>query len=374
MMKKILVFVGTRPEAIKMAPIYMELKKHPNFDPILVSSGQHKEMLYQALNDFNLVPDIDLGIMTSNQTLSGMSARLFVAIDDLLEREHPDAVLVQGDTTTVQVASLAAFYKQIPVGHVEAGLRSHNILSPFPEELNRKITGIVARWHFAPTLRAKQNLLDEGVNDSNIIVSGNTVIDSLLWTKEQVELNPPVLPANIQKIIDSGKKIILVTGHRRESFGKGFENICSALDKIAKKFPDVQIIYPVHLNPKVRQVVRERLDHHEGILLCDPITYRPFVYLMNKSYIILSDSGGIQEEAPSLGKPVLIMRNLTERPEGVEAGLNFLVGTDVDKIVEKTQEFIEHPDKHKSISGIKSPFGNGDAAKQIVSFLAGKFN
>ena len=187
MMKKILVFVGTRPEAIKMAPIYMELKKHPNFDPILVSSGQHKEMLYQALNDFNLVPDIDLGIMTSNQTLSGMSARLFVAIDDLLEREHPDAVLVQGDTTTVQVASLAAFYKQIPVGHVEAGLRSHNILSPFPEELNRKITGIVARWHFAPTLRAKQNLLDEGVNDSNIIVSGNTVIDSLLWTKEKVE-------------------------------------------------------------------------------------------------------------------------------------------------------------------------------------------
>lgn len=352
----------------------MELKKHPNFDPILVSSGQHKEMLYQALNDFNLVPDIDLGIMTSNQTLSGMSARLFVAIDDLLEREHPDAVLVQGDTTTVQVASLAAFYKQIPVGHVEAGLRSHNILSPFPEELNRKITGIVARWHFAPTLRAKQNLLDEGVNDSNIIVSGNTVIDSLLWTKEKVELNPPVLPANIQKIIDSGKKIILVTGHRRESFGKGFENICSALDKIAKKFPDVQIIYPVHLNPKVRQVVRERLDHHEGILLCDPITYRPFVYLMNKSYIILSDSGGIQEEAPSLGKPVLIMRNLTERPEGVEAGLNFLVGTDVDKIVEKTQEFIEHPDKYKSISGIKSPFGNGDAAKQIVSFLAGKFN
>ena len=369
-MKKILVFVGTRPEAIKMAPIYMELKKNPNFDPLLVSSGQHKEMLYQALNDFNLVPDVDLGIMTSNQTLSGMSAKLFVAIDDLLERTAPDAVLVQGDTTTVQVASLAAFYKQIPVGHVEAGLRSHNILSPFPEELNRRITGIVASWHFAPTLKAKQNLLAEGVEESNILVSGNTVIDALLWTKDKVELTPPKLPDDIQKIIDSGKKIILVTGHRRESFGRGFENICTALEVIAQKFPDARIIYPVHLNPRVRQVVKERLDHHDGIVLCDPLTYQPFVYLMNKSYIILSDSGGIQEEAPSLGKPVLIMRELTERPEGVEAGLNFLVGTDVGRIVQQTSNFIEHPETHKNISNIKSPFGNGDAARKIVSFLS----
>lgn len=368
-MKNILVFVGTRPEAIKMAPVYKELKKHRYFNPVLVSTGQHKEMLYQALKDFDLSPDIDLGVMTSNQTLSGMSSKLFLAIDELLDTIKPDAVLVQGDTTTVQVASLASFYKQIPVGHVEAGLRSHNIKSPFPEELNRRITGLVATWHFAPTLQAKQNLLSEGVKELDILVSGNTVIDSLLWTKKRLEFNPPKLPIEIQEIIDSGKKIILVTGHRRESFGKGFENICTALDLLAKKYPDVRIIYPVHLNPKVREVVRSRLDHHKGILLCEPLTYQPFVYLMNKSYIILSDSGGIQEEAPSLGKPVLVMRDVTERPEGVEAGLNFLVGTDVNKIVEKTSEFLDHPENHRKISDIRSPFGSGDAAEQIVHFL-----
>lgn len=368
-MKKILLFVGTRPEAIKMAPIYKELKKHPDFYPILVSSGQHKEMLFQALNDFELCPDIDLGVMTFNQTLSGMSARLFTAIDKLLEDENPDAILVQGDTTTVQVASLAAFYRKIPVGHVEAGLRSHDILSPFPEELNRRITGLVASWHFAPTQLSKQNLLDEKVKEKNILVSGNSVIDSLMWMTEKLLKDPPSLPPQIQSIVDSGRKIILVTGHRRESFGQGFENICTAIERLARKYADINVIYPVHLNPKVREVVEKRLKNHERILLTDPLTYKPFIYLMNKSYIILSDSGGIQEEAPSLGKPVLVMREVTERPEGITAGVNFLVGTDPDKIIKLASEFIENPAIYKNISAIKSPFGQGNTAQLIAKFL-----
>lgn len=368
-MKKILLFVGTRPEAIKMAPVYKELKKSPFFNPVLVSSGQHKEMLSQALSDFDLTPDIDLGVMTFNQSLSGMSAKLFSAVDSLLETETPDAILVQGDTTTVQVASLAAFYRRITIGHVEAGLRSHDINSPFPEELNRRVTGMVATWHFAPTLLSKQNLLQEKVKEDDILVSGNTVIDSLVWMTRRLLKNPPLLPKEIQSVIDSGKKIILVTGHRRESFGQGFENICTALEQLSKKYPDVQIIYPVHLNPRVREVVEKRLQNHKGILLTDPLTYKPFVYLMNKSYLILSDSGGIQEEAPSLGKPVLVMREVTERPEGVDAGVNFLVGTDPEKIVKLASEFIEHSETYNKISAIESPFGSGNSARQIVSFL-----
>lgn len=371
-MKKVFIFVGTRPEAIKMSPIYMEMKKRQNFNPILVSSGQHKEMLSQALNDFGLQPDIDLNLMTTGQTLSSLSARLFERIDSLLERESPDVVLVQGDTTTVQVASLVSFYRKIPVGHVEAGLRSHDILSPFPEELNRRITGLVANWHFAPTQLAAQNLISEGIDPDNICVSGNTVIDSLLWTMDQLKKDPPELTQDIQNVISEGRKIILVTGHRRESFGKGFENICSAIEEIAKRFPDIRVIYPVHLNPEVRKIVLRRLSNHNGIILTAPLSYRPFLQLMSKSHLILSDSGGIQEEAPSLGKPLLIMRNVTERPEGISAGVNFLVGTDKDKILKAVTDFLLSDDKYKSVTSRQNPFGDGHASSYIIDFLEKK--
>ena len=368
-MKKILVFVGTRPEAIKMAPIYFELKKRGVFKPVLVSTGQHKEMLSQALCDFGLEPDINLSVMTTNQSLSGASAKLFDSIDELLMSEHPDAVLVQGDTTTVQVASLASFYRGIPIGHVEAGLRSNDMLAPFPEELNRRITSLVANWHFAPTELSRENLLKERINPANIIVSGNPVIDALFWMSQKMEIEPPVLPLDVQGHINSRKRIILVTGHRRESFGQGFENICTALELIAKNFPSDQIIYPVHLNPKLRSVGKARLGGYQSITLTDPLSYESFVYLMNKSYLILSDSGGIQEEAPSLGKPVLVMREVTERPEGVEAGVNFLVGTDAKRIYNLASEFLTNERKYKSISSIPSPFGDGRAAEKICDFL-----
>jgi len=369
LLKKILVFVGTRPEAIKMAPVFFELKRRAEFNPLLVSTGQHKEMLSQALSDFGLTPDIDLNVMTTNQTLSGVSAKLFESIDKLLESENPDAILVQGDTTTVQVASLASFYRGIPIGHVEAGLRSHNMHAPFPEELNRRVTALVADWHFAPTNLSKENLLSEKIQDSRILVSGNTVIDALFWMTKKMEIQPPKLPIDIEKSIAEGKRIILVTGHRRESFGQGFENICTALELIAKNFPNDQIIYPVHLNPKVRTIVNGRLKDHENITLADPLPYESFVFLMNKSYIILSDSGGIQEEAPSLGKPVLVMRTVTERPEGVDAGVNFLVGTDPQAIFNLASEFLRDDKKYHAISSIESPFGDGKAAQKICDFL-----
>lgn len=352
-----------------MAPVFFELKKRECFQPVLVSTGQHKEMLWQALSDFELVPDINLNVMTANQTLSGVSSKLFASIDKLLEVEKPDAILVQGDTTTVQVASLVAFYRGVAIGHVEAGLRSHDMLAPFPEELNRRVTSLVANWHFAPTKLSKENLLSEKVDSSQILVSGNTVIDALLWMTKKMEKLPPKLPSEIEDSISKDKRIILVTGHRRESFGKGFENICTALELIAKRFPKDQIIYPVHLNPKVREVVIHRLKNHANITLTGPLPYESFVYLMNKSYIILSDSGGIQEEAPSLGKPVLVMRSVTERPEGVEAGVNFLVGTDPTRIFNLASDFLTDNIKYETISSIGSPFGDGKAAQKICDFL-----
>lgn len=371
-MKKVLILVGTRPEAIKMAPVYKELKSHPFFNPILVSTGQHKEMLSQALADFELSPDINLNIMTVGQTLSSMSAKLFESLDNLFAELQPDIILVQGDTTTVQVASLVAFYRNILIGHVEAGLRSNDIHSPFPEELNRKVTGLVATWHFAPTQKAKQNLLKEGIDPNRVIVSGNTVIDSLLWMRNELRINPPTLPSDVASFLNTEDKIILVTGHRRESFGEGFENICSAIENIANEFSNIRIIYPVHLNPNVKKVVESRLSNHPRILLTNPLTYKPFVYLMDKSYLIMSDSGGIQEEAPSLGKPVLVMRNVTERPEGIEAGVNFLVGTSKQKIFEMAREFLMDEEKYSQIQAIKSPFGDGKAATYIANFLTQK--
>lgn len=369
-MKKVLVMVGTRPEAIKMVSLYKKLKDHSDLlETLLVSTGQHKEMLYQALSDFGVKPDIDLHIMTQNQTLSGMSARLFESVDQLFEKEKPDLVLVQGDTTTVMVASLCAFYKKIKIGHVEAGLRSHDINLPFPEELNRRVTGLVADWHFAPTKLSKDNLLKEGVKEKSICISGNTVIDSLLYMSHLVKVDPPKVPDELQRIIDVGHKIILVTGHRRESIGRGFEQICEAIKQIASSFPDVRIVYPVHFNPMVRKTVMQKLGDQEGVVLIDPLPYKEFVYLMNKSYLILTDSGGIQEEGPSIGKPVLIMRDVTERPEGVEAGVNFLVGTNGNKIFTKVSEFLLNDFKYKEVQRINNPYGDGKACEKIVKFL-----
>ena len=369
-MRKVVVMVGTRPEAIKMAPVYLELKKYPqDFQPILVSTGQHKEMLQQALMDFGVSPDIDLHIMTQNQTLSGMSAKLFGSVDSLFSDLQPDIVLVQGDTTTVMVASLCAFYHKIPVGHVEAGLRSHNINLPFPEELNRRVTGIVANWHFAPTELSAENLIREGISSENICVSGNTVIDSLLFMQKKVNANPPQLPFELEQIIKENRRIILVTGHRRESVGHGFVNMCEAIKELAARFPEDRIVYPVHLNPQVRETVFSYLKNVPGVILTDPLPYRPFVYLMDKSYLILTDSGGIQEEGPSIGKPVLIMRDVTERPEGVKAGVNFLVGTDKTSIYDCASSFLIDSLKYREVQKIVSPFGDGFAASRIVKFL-----
>ena len=369
-MKKVLVMVGTRPEAIKMAPVYLELLKHKNdFKPFLVSTGQHREMLRQALADFGIKPDIDLDIMTQNQTLAGMSSKLFESVDHLFGELKPDIVLVQGDTTTVMVASLCAFYRKIPLGHVEAGLRSHNINLPFPEELNRKITGIVANWHFAPTDLARQNLLDEGISSDSVCVSGNTVIDSLLFMQAKVNKEVPNISPDLLDVIKSKRRIILVTGHRRESIGLGFSHICEALRKLAQMYPEDRIVYPVHLNPEVRRTVFDYLNGIPNVLLIDPLPYKSFVYLMDKSYLILTDSGGIQEEGPSIGKPVLIMRDVTERPEGVQAGVNFLVGTDTEQIVLSVSEFLNDKPKYEAVQRIPSPYGNGQASQKIVTFL-----
>ena len=311
-MMKVLVLAGTRPEAIKMIPVIRALRAQSHiFDVHVCASGQHREMLAQAFADFGEIPDSNLDVMVANQTLSGLSARLFDAVDALLEREKPDVVLVQGDTTTVQVASLAAFYRRIAVGHVEAGLRSHDIYSPFPEELNRRVTGLVASWHFPPTELSRQNLLQEKVNEADIYVTGNTVIDALLLMVEKVRQEKPALPPEVEQILQEKRRIILITGHRRESFGGGFERICAALQEIAVLHPDVRLVYPVHLNPNVRQIVQERLGNIPGIILIEPLSYKPFVRLMDASYLILTDSGGIQEKAPSVVERVLVMRRLT---------------------------------------------------------------
>jgi UDP-N-acetylglucosamine 2-epimerase (non-hydrolysing) len=334
-MKRILVFAGTRPEAIKIFPVVRALRQMADaFEVRICASGQHREMLAQAFADFGLVPDIDLAVMAPGQSLASLSGRLFSAIDEVLERERPDAILVQGDTTTVQVASLCGFYREIPVGHIEAGLRSHDLHAPFPEEMNRRITTLTAAWHFAPTELARRNLLAEAIPADTVFVTGNTVIDSLLEMVERVRRDPPPLPPRLVAVAASGRPIVLVTGHRRESFGRGFEDICSALKRLAERHPDACFVYPVHLNPKVKDVVTARLSGVPNIILEAPLTYRPFVRMMDICRLILTDSGGLQEEGPSLGKPVLVMREVTERPEGIEAGVSRLVGSDPDVIVE----------------------------------------
>lgn len=371
--KKVLTVFGTRPEAIKMAPLVHQLANDERFDARVCVTAQHREMLDQVLGLFEITPEYDLNIMKAGQTLNDITARILTELKPVLQDFKPDVVLVHGDTATTFAASLAAYYEQIKVGHVEAGLRTGNIYSPWPEEANRKLTGALASYHFAPTATSRQNLLDEGYDENHIYVTGNTVIDALLMVKHKIENNRELSDnlATCFPFLDASRRMILVTGHRRESFGGGFERICEALSLIAKKYPDVQIVYPVHLNPNVQEPVNRLLSGLDNVYLIEPQEYLPFVYLMNRSYLILTDSGGIQEEAPSLGKPVLVMRDRTERPEAVTAGTVKLVGTDVKNIISNINTLLTSNDAYEAMSFAHNPYGNGEASCRIVRELTG---
>jgi UDP-N-acetylglucosamine 2-epimerase len=368
-MKRILVFAGTRPEAIKLAPVIRALRETEGIETRLCATGQHRQMLAQAFADFGLAPDVDLGVMTAGQTLAGLSARLFTGIDALLEQEAPDAVLVQGDTTTVQVAALSAFYRRIPVGYIEAGLRSGDITSPFPEELNRRIATLAAAWHFAPTPLARDHLLAEGVAADAVFVTGNTVVDALMQTLAAMGQAPAPLPDRLEAMLGAGRRFVLMTGHRRESFGDGFQRICDAVEALARRYPDVAFVYPVHLNPQVLGPVTQRLGGLSNVFLEEPLAYRGFVRLMAGCRLILTDSGGIQEEGPSLGKPVLIMRSVTERPEGVEAGVNRLVGANAQAIAAEVSRLLDDDRAYAAMAGARNPYGDGEAARRIAALM-----
>ena len=365
---KILSIFGTRPEAIKMAPVITALQLEKDIESIVCVTAQHREMLDQVLNLFSIKPDYDLDIMTRNQGLTDITKAVLEGLSQIISESQPDRILVHGDTTTSFAAALSAFYQKIPVGHVEAGLRTGDIYAPWPEEMNRRLTDTICDLHFAPTESAKKNLLASGAKESSIFVTGNTVIDALLNISERLKNETQILEQaknNLPELV-KGKKLILVTGHRRENFGDGFEQICTALAKLAER-DDVQIIYPVHLNPNVQKPVNRTLNHNKNIQLIKPLEYLPFVYLMKESHFIITDSGGIQEEAPSLGKPVLVMRKITERPEAVEAGTVKLVGTDKSKIIEQANYLLEDKKYYEMMSGARNPFGTGDASKKIVS-------
>lgn len=363
--KNVLCVVGTRPEAIKMAPVILALKNEPWANVRVLATAQHRHMLDQVLDFFDIEPDIDLDIMRPNQALTTLTARLLLDLDDVLHAEKPDVVLVQGDTTTVMTAALACFYHRIPVGHVEAGLRTGDMQNPFPEEANRVIAGRLARWHFAPTESSRQNLLREGVADADIVVTGNTVIDALLMTAAK--------DLALEVELDAGKRLVLITSHRRENFGEPFRNICRALHTLATRNPDVQFLYPVHPNPNVKDVAHEMLGNCPNIRLCEPLDYAPFVAAMKRSYLIVSDSGGVQEEAPALGKPVLVLRDETERPEAVEQGVVKLVGPDYDRIVEETQRLLDDESAYRAMARGISPYGDGHGAERIVKVLREHF-
>ena len=370
-MKKVLTVFGTRPEAIKMAPLVHELAAASHIDSKVCVTAQHREMLDQVLQLFDINPDYDLNIMKSGQDLFDVTENILTGLKTVLDDFKPDVVLVHGDTTTTFSASLAAFYKKIEIGHVEAGLRTGNLYSPWPEEANRKLTGVLTRFHFAPTELSKSNLQKELVPDERIFVTGNTVIDALLWVKDKLESDTQ-LQARLAKqfpFLDTDKKMVLVTGHRRESFGGGFERICEALANIAKAQPDVQIVYPMHLNPNVREPVNRLLSSLDNVFLIEPLDYLPFVYLMNRCYLIITDSGGVQEEAPSLGKPVLVMRDTTERPEAIEAGTVKLVGTDVQRITSETISLLSELDNYQAMAKAHNPYGDGLACARIVNEL-----
>ncbi len=369
---KVLSVFGTRPEAIKMAPLVHALSADVHFEAKVCVTAQHREMLDQVLELFEITPDYDLDLMKAGQTLNDVTARILLELKPVLQEFKPDIVLVHGDTATTFAASLAAYYEQIAVGHVEAGLRTGNIYSPWPEEGNRKLTGALTKYHFAPTETSKLNLITENYPESDIHITGNTVIDALLMIKNKIE-NDLSLSKKLSSsfpMLEENKKLILVTGHRRESFGGGFERICESLALTAKRYPNAQILYPMHLNPNVREPVNRILKGIDNVFLIEPQQYLPFIYLMNQAYIILTDSGGIQEEAPSLGKPVLVMRDTTERPEAVEAGTVKLVGTTVDVITAAINELMDSEEAYKKMSFAHNPYGDGNACVKICDVLA----
>ena len=382
-MRKVLLVFGTRPEAIKMAPLVMELQKQKErIETVVCVTGQHREMLDQVLEIFDIKPDYDLNIMKRGQDLYDVTARVLTGMREVLKEIKPDIVLVHGDTTTSTAAALAAFYQQIPVGHVEAGLRTHNIYSPWPEEMNRLLTGRLATYHFSPTPLSRNNLIKESINDRNIIVTGNTVIDALYWVVDKIKNNKELdneLESVLSKAgydvnrLDNGKKLVLITGHRRENFGDGFINMCTAIKDLTVKYPNVDFVYPMHLNPNVRKPIHEvfgkDLSGLKNMFFIEPLEYLSFVYLMEKSSIVLTDSGGIQEEAPGLGKPVLVMRDTTERPEALNAGTVKLVGTDYNKIVNEVSSLIDDKAAYEKMSKAVNPYGDGLACGRIVNAL-----
>lgn len=382
-MKKVMLVFGTRPEAIKMSPLVREFQKYPmDFKTIVCVTGQHREMLDQVLELFEITPDYDLNIMIQGQDLYDITSRVLTGMRDILREVQPDIVLVHGDTTTSTAAAMAAFYQQMPVGHIEAGLRTYNMYSPWPEEMNRQITGRIATYHFAPTFLSKHNLLSEGIYESRITVTGNTVIDALYMVVEKIKNNEQLnerLKKNLSGAgyntdrLDDNKKLVLITGHRRENFGNGFISMCEAIKSLAKKYPETDFVYPMHLNPNVRKpiydIFGEELSALNNMFFIEPLEYLSFVYLMEKSTIVLTDSGGIQEEAPGLGKPVLVMRDTTERPEALEAGTVKLVGTNYDKIVNEVSALIDDQEYYNKMSKAMNPYGDGCACRRIVDFL-----
>lgn len=384
-MKRIMLAFGTRPEAIKMAPLVKTLQERTeDFETLVCVTGQHREMLDQVLEIFGIEPDYDLDIMKQGQDLYDVTARVLLGMREVLKQARPDVMLVHGDTTTSMAAALAAFYQQIPVGHVEAGLRTHNLYSPWPEEMNRQLTGRIASYDFAPTPLSRQNLLDENVPENRILVTGNTVIDALYWVVDKIRTDK-ALDDRLERVLaeagyDAGRlsenrRLVLITGHRRENFGEGFISMCRAIQTLTRKYPEVDFVYPMHLNPNVRKPIHkvfgEDLSRLGNMFFIEPLEYLSFVYLMEKAYLVLTDSGGIQEEAPGLGKPVLVMRDTTERPEALEAGTVRLVGTDYDKIVGEVSSLLDHADLYERMSRAVNPYGDGKACSRIVDFLAG---
>lgn len=382
-MKKVMLVFGTRPEAIKMAPLVKEFKKYPDdFETIVCVTGQHREMLDQVLEIFEITPDYDLNIMKQGQDLYDVTARVLVGMRDVLKESQPNVVLVHGDTTTSMATALAAFYQQIPVGHVEAGLRTNNIYSPWPEEMNRQLTGRIANLNFSPTSLSQQNLKLEGIDQAKVLVTGNTVIDALYWVMEKIKCNE-FLRTELENILQNagydvcrlaeGRKLVLITGHRRENFGDSFISICKAIKTLTEKYPNVDFVYPMHLNPNVRkpiyEIFGENLSDLGNIFFIEPLEYLSFVFLMEKSTIVLTDSGGIQEEAPGLGKPVLVMRDTTERPEALEAGTVKLVGTDYNKIVDEVSTLLDDNQAYETMSRSINPYGDGLASSRIVNML-----